>query len=119
LLKLTNVQWNHLTRQIYSPPQRETEMDGKLKAVLAVAIAVGLFARAFPAVVSTPGVARTAQQTVSVNRTNKGDQLLLKRTSTVSLPAVAVKAQPPVGCDPAFSRVADPARANIFGRCIS
>ena len=29
------------------------------------------------------------------------------------------KAHPPVGCDPAFSRVADPARAHIFGRCIS
>ena len=92
-------------------------MAGKLKGVMAVAIAVGLFAGAFPAVVSTPGVARTAQQTVSVNRTNKGDRLLLKRTSTV--PAMAVKAQPPVGCDPAFSRVADPARAHFFGRCIS
>ena len=94
-------------------------MDGKLKGVMAVAITVGLIAGAFPAVVSTPGAAKTAQQTVSVNRTNKGDRLPLKRTSTVSLPAVAVKAPPPVGCDPAFSRVADPARANIFGRCIS
>jgi hypothetical protein len=94
-------------------------MAGKLKGVMAVAIAVGLFAGAFPPVVSTPSVARTAQQTVSVNRTNKGDRLLLKRTSTVSLPAMAVKARPPVGCDPAFSRVADPARAHIFGRCIS
>lgn len=93
-------------------------MDGKLKGVMAVAIAVGLIAGAFPAVVSTPGVARTAQLTVSVNRTNKGDRLPLKRTSAVSL-AVGVKAHPPVGCDPAFSRVADPARAHIFGRCIS
>ena len=76
-------------------------MAGKLKGVMAVAIAIGLFAGAFP------------------NRTNKGDRLLLKRTSTVSLPAMAVKARPPVGCDPAFSRVADPARAHIFGRCIS
>jgi hypothetical protein len=93
-------------------------MDGKLKGVMAVAITVGLIAGAFPAVVSTPGAAKTAQQTVSVNRTNKGDRFPLKRTSTVSLPAVAVKA-PPVGCDPAFSRVTDPARANIVGRCIS
>ena len=46
-------------------------MDGKFKGIMAVAIAVGLFAGAFPAVGSTPGVARTAQQTVSVNRTNK------------------------------------------------
>lgn len=94
-------------------------MDGNLKGVMAVAIAVGLIAGAFPAVVSTPGVAKTAQQTVSVNRTNKGDRLPLERTSAVSLPGAAVKAHPPVGCDPAFSRVADPARAHIFGRCIS
>jgi hypothetical protein len=94
-------------------------MDGKLKGVMAVALAIGLIAGAFPAVVSTPGAAGTAQQTVLVNRTNKGDRLPLKRTSTVSLPAVAAKAQPPVGCDPAFSRVADPSRAHIFGRCIS
>jgi hypothetical protein len=94
-------------------------MDGKLKSVVAVAIAVGLVAGAFPAVMSTPGAAKTAQQTVSVNRTNKGDRLPLKRNSTVSLPAVGVKPQPPVGCDPVFSRVADPARAHIFGRCIS
>ena len=94
-------------------------MDGKLKGVVAVAIAVGLLAGALPTVVSTPGIARTAQQTVSVNRTIKGDRLPLKRTSTVSLPAVAAKGQLPVGCDPAFSRAADPARAHIFGRCIS
>ena len=94
-------------------------MDGNFKGVMAVAIVVGLIAGAFPAVVSTPSVAKTAQQTVSVNRTNKGDRLPLERTSAVSLPVAAVKAHPPVGCDPAFSRVADPARAHIFGRCIS
>jgi hypothetical protein len=92
-------------------------MTGKLKGLMAAAIAVGLIAGAFPAVVSTPGAARTAQHTISVNRTAKGDRLPLKRTSA-ELP-VAVKAHPPVGCDPAFSRVADPARAHIFGRCIS
>jgi hypothetical protein len=113
LLKLTNVQWKHLTRRTYSPAKGEAEMDGKLKGVMALALAIGLIAGAFPAVVSTPGAAGTAQQTVSV-RTNKGDRLPLRRTSTVSLPAVAAK-QPPVGCDPAFSRVADPARAHIFG----
>ena len=52
-------------------------MDGNLKGLIAVAIAVGLIAGAFPAVVSTPSVAKTAQQTVSVNRTNKGDRLPL------------------------------------------
>ena len=94
-------------------------MDGKLKGVVAVAIAVGLIAGAFPAIVSTPGAAKTAHQTVSVNRANKADRLPLKRTSPVSLPALVAKPQPPVGCDPSFSRVADPTRGHIFGRCIS
>ena len=137
LLGLTNVQWKHLTRSTYLAPQWGAEMDRKLKSfstwsnsasppsalksVIAVAIAVGLIVGAFPAAVSTPGAASAAQLAVSVNRTNKGDRLplALKRTSNVSSPAVAVKSQPPVGCDPAFSRVADPARAHIFGRCIS
>jgi len=93
-----------------------------LKSLIAVAIAVGLIAgAAFPAAVSSPGAAKTVQPAVSVNRTNKGDRLplTLKRTSTISSPAAATQARPPVGCDPAFSRVADPARAHIFGRCIS
>jgi hypothetical protein len=94
-------------------------MDGKLKGAMAVAIAVGLIVGAFPALVSNnPGFAKAAQSNVSVNRATKGDRLPLKRISAASLP-VGGKAQPPVGCDPAFSRAADPARAHIFGRCIS
>ena len=86
-------------------------MDGKLKAAMAVAIAVGLIAGAFPALVSTPGFAKTAQYTVLVNRTNKGDRLPLKRTSAVSLP-VGAKVHPPVGCDPR-SAVSQTPRARI------
>jgi hypothetical protein len=93
-------------------------MDRKLKGAMAVAIAVGLIAGAFPALVSNPGFAKAAQTNIVVNRAIKGDRLPLKRTSAALLP-VAAKAQPPVGCDPAFSRVADPARAHVFGRCIS
>jgi hypothetical protein len=37
----------------------------------------------------------------------------------VSLPAVTTLAKPPVGCEPAFSRIVDPDRAHVFGRCIS
>jgi hypothetical protein len=105
----------------FSTPSNSAPPPRALKSVIAVAIAVGLVVGALPAAVSTPGAASTAQHAVSVNRTNKGDRLplTLKRTSNVSSPAVAVKSRPPVGCDPAFSRVADPARAHIFGRCIS
>ena len=51
----------------------------------------------------------------------EGDRLSLlpKPTSKVSLPAVATPAKPPVGCEPAFSRIVDPDRAHVFGRCIS
>jgi hypothetical protein len=54
-------------------------MDGKLKAAMAVAIAVGLIAGAFPALVSNPGLAKAAQSNVLVNRATKGDRLPLKR----------------------------------------
>jgi hypothetical protein len=93
-------------------------MDGKLKSAMAAAIAVGLIAGAFPTLVSNPGLAKSAQSSVLVNRATKGDRLPLKRSSAASLP-VAGKVQLPVGCDPAFSRVADPAHAHVFGRCIS
>ena len=57
---------------------------------------------------------------VSVNHTNKGDRLPLvsDRTSKAS-PVVTTLSRPPVGCEPAFSRAADPKRSHIFGRCIS
>jgi hypothetical protein len=93
-------------------------MDRKLKTAMAVAIAVGLVAGAFPALVTNPGFAKAPQTNVLVNRAIKGDRLPLKRTSAALLP-IEAKAKLPVGCDPAFSRAADPARAHIFGRCIS
>jgi len=95
-------------------------MDGKLKGAMAVAIAVGLIAGAFPALVNNPGFANAAQSNVLVNHAGKGDRLPLKRSSAASLPVAGKgKAQLPVGCDPAFSRAADPAHAHVFGRCIS
>jgi hypothetical protein len=54
---------------------------------------------------------------VSVDHTRKGDRLPV--ASTVSSPMVTTLSRPPIGCDPAFSRAADPKRSHIFGRCIS
>jgi hypothetical protein len=68
------------------------------------------------------GAAFSAQaDIISVDRTHKGDRLPLspKAASKVSSPAVTTLAKPPLGCEPAFSRVVDPDRAHIFGRCIS
>ena len=58
---------------------------------------------------------------VSVNRTHKSDRfsLMSKSTAPVSSSAVTTPSRPPIGCESAFSRVADPARAHIFGRCVS
>ena len=67
------------------------------------------------------GAAFSAQTDItSVDRTHKADRLSLspKPTSKPS-PAVTTLARPPVGCESAFSRTADPDRAHIFGRCIS
>jgi hypothetical protein len=61
---------------------------------------------------------------VSVNRANKGDQLRAASTSTMHLNSSSSTAmspispkRPPLGCDPAFSSIADPIHAQIYKRC--
>ena len=63
----------------------------------------------------------TQADVVSVERSHKGDRLQLapKRTLTVPSPVVITMSRPPIGCEPAFSLVADPRRSRVFGRCIS
>jgi hypothetical protein len=63
----------------------------------------------------------TQADVVSVERSHKGDrlQLALKHTLTVPSPVVITLSPPPIGCEPAFSRVADPKRSHVFGRCVS
>ena len=58
---------------------------------------------------------------VLVDRIHKGDRLLLvpERTSNLTPPVVTTLSRPPIACEPAFSRLADPKRSHIFGRCIS
>jgi hypothetical protein len=76
----------------------------------------------FAAVVTGAGDALNSRSDgVSVDRTHKSDRLplALKDTSIVSSPVVTILSRPPIGCEPAFSRAADPKRAHIFGRCIS
>jgi hypothetical protein len=95
-----------------------------LKNAVAIAVVSCLIAGGFTAAVTTAGAARSAQPgTVSVNRTNKGDRLprevTLNRASAISAALMSAARRPPIGCDPAFSPIVDPARAHIFGRCIS
>ncbi len=92
------------------------------KNAAAIAVLGCLIAAGFTAASSNAGLAKGERsETGSVNRTKKGDRLplALKLTPNTSSSLVLTLPRPPMGCDPAFSRNADPARAHIFGRCIS
>jgi len=76
----------------------------------------------FAAAVHGAGAASGIQSDiVSVAHTHKGDRLPLapKHIPTVPSPVGTALSRPPIGCEPAFSRVADPKRSHTFGRCIS
>jgi hypothetical protein len=67
--------------------------------------------------------APTNDRLVSVNRVNKGDRLSQAPAerlphSSHSTEAVPPSKRVPLGCDPAFSPFADPARGNIYKRCM-
>ena len=97
----------------------------RVKKAAAVATVICLLSGSFVAAAVSYSGAATSQQSVnvSVNRINKGDRLpggvTLKHTPHLSSPPVSAVSRPPIGCDPVFSRTADPGRAHIFGRCIT
>ncbi len=77
------------------------------------------------AVATTPVGARGEQAvSVSVDRINKGDRLpyalrsqpRVNSSLSTTTPQVPPK-RPPLGCDPAFSSLADPTQAHIYKRC--
>ena len=84
-------------------------------------VIIGVVSSVAVAIAATgAGVALSAQpDVVSVNRIHKGDRLSLVPKSAATPPVVTTLSHPPVGCESAFSRVADPTRAHFFGRCIS
>src|SRR5438105_12795994 len=102
-------------------------MDTKSNAVIALRLSLGAFRTIGVIVVvsclavtglaaAVHGAGASTQSVVfSVDHTNKGDRLPLasRHISSVSPPVVTTL--PPIGCDPAFSRVADPKRSLIFG----
>ena len=90
--------------------------------VAVVGVVSCLAVTGFAAAVHGAGAASSIQSDiVSVAHTHKGDRLPLatKNIPTVSPPVVTTLSRPPIGCEPAFSRVADLKRSYIFGRCIS
>jgi hypothetical protein len=86
--------------------------------VLSSFVAGGVSAMTGPAIVKNDRIAVT-----SVDRTKKGDRLpqasvLQQRwNATSGFPASSTRI--PLGCDAAFSPIADPARARIFKRCVA
>jgi hypothetical protein len=92
------------------------------KNIAAIGVVSCLAVTGLAAAIHGAGAAISTQSdVVSVDHTHKGDRLPLasKHTSPVSSPVVTTFSRPPIGCEPAFSRVADPMRSHIFGRCIS
>jgi hypothetical protein len=73
----------------------------------------------------TSGNSHESAVAVAVNRANKGDRLTptvwfqRSQLDTMSTRAKVEPKRVPLGCEPAFSPVADPARAHIYKRCVT
>jgi len=97
-------------------------MNVALKITIA-AVVVGSFAAATVGAMSAPRAASGTSFEVSVNRTNKADRLesLLAKATPASAPRQSNMSvgRRPVGCEPAFSPLAEPGRKQFFGRCVS
>lgn len=94
------------------------------KEAVAIALFAGFLAGSYDAVTALGSAQSEQTARVLVNRTNKGDRLPVASTSTTHLKnssstamSPASSRRPLVGCDPAFSAIADPARARIYRRC--
>jgi len=86
-----------------------------------------LVAASVLAEITAPSGTRDEQTTsISVDRTNKGDRLPYASTSKahVNSSLLTTTPQPPpqqrlLGCDSAFSSLADPTHAHIYKRCMA
>jgi hypothetical protein len=96
------------------------------KEAVAIAVLGCLIGGGCSAVTARDDIKSEQTLLVSVNRTNKGDQLAATSTSTSTVHASsasstamspASRKRPPLGCDAAFSSIADPIHANVYKRC--
>jgi len=92
-----------------------------LKKTLVVAALGWFIAGGVGAVMALDVNQKEPSVSVSVDRTNKGDRLSIVSTAKARAngpsSATVSRTSPPLGCDPAFSKVAEPQKAHIFGRC--
>jgi hypothetical protein len=80
----------------------------------------GLIAGLLTAMPAMPAPLVQNESSVSVNRGAKGDRLPQMATNRQSqIEAVTPLRRVPLGCDPAFSPIADPTRAHIYKRCVA
>ena len=87
--------------------------------VAVVGVVSCLAVTGFAAAVHGAGAASRIQSyIVSVDDTHKGDRLTVAPKNILS-PVMTTLSRSPIGCESAFSRVADAKRSHIFGRCIS
>jgi endonuclease YncB( thermonuclease family) len=99
-------------------------LDQKLVAISGFLVLCSVGA-CIAGVASAPAAARSTQTEITtVDRVNKGDQLTVspvgQAQQKLAPPANSMKTslqRPPLGCDPAFSPVADPTRAGVYKRC--
>lgn len=90
-----------------------------IKGAIAVVGCAVLFCAA-----NEPGAAQHEQQTAIVAKpAKKGDRLPMTSAANARIPSFYAKPssprRPPLGCDPMFSPIANPAHASVYGRCIS
>ena len=94
-----------------------------LKQASAITV-LGCFIVGAVAAMASPGAGSDQPVSISVNRTNKGDRLPSAAKATVhfnnaSSSATKLSAPPkgpPLGCDPLFSSITEPAKARLYYR---
>jgi hypothetical protein len=94
-------------------------MNIPLKLGIAIVVLGSFVAATFA---SAPHAASSGGFEISVNRASKGDRLesIVAKSSPASTRYSSMSVgRRPVGCEPAFSPLAEPARKHFFGRCVS
>jgi len=96
-----------------------------LKQIAAACLLSGLIAGAVSALTSESVASNGPTSAFSVNRANKADRLpqapvvQAPRRQSAPTPVLRMEGHVPVGCDRAFSPVADPANANVVRHCLT
>jgi hypothetical protein len=96
-----------------------------LKQIAAACLLSGLIAGGVSALTSESVAGNGPTSAFSVNRANKADRLpqapvvQTPRRQSAPTPVLRMQGGVPVGCDRAFSPVADPANADVVRNCLT